>query len=101
MINGVVDEGHRAREGQGQQLPCQPLLQHHQLLAEAHPEANLLVLVPHLFDLMKSINSEKVCKTDPVYQTFDDLTFAERTFADFWGRTFGTLTFGDQHKDIW
>ena len=35
------------------------------------------------------------------YQTFDDLTFAERTFADFWGRTFGTSTFGDQHKDIW
>ena len=35
------------------------------------------------------------------YQTFDDLTFAERTFADFWGRTFGALTNGDQSNDIW
>ena len=35
------------------------------------------------------------------YQTFDDLTFAKRTFADFWGRTFGALTNGDQSNDIW
>ena len=34
------------------------------------------------------------------YETFGDLTFGERTFADFWGRTFGALTNGDQSNDI-
>ena len=35
------------------------------------------------------------------YETFGDLTFGERTFADFLGRTFGDLTNGDQSDDIW
>ena len=31
------------------------------------------------------------------YQTFADLTFADQTFGDIWGQTFGALTNGE-HK---
>ena len=53
------------------------------------------------FTKLKVSKNAQVLAENHGYETFGDLTFGERTFADFWGRTFGALTNGDQSNDIW
>ena len=44
------------------------------------------------------LESAQICQQSVVgYQTFADLTFADQTFGDIWGQTFGALTNGE-HK---
>ena len=40
---------------------------------------------------------QQTCCCHSGYQTFADLTFADQTFGDIWGQTFGALTNGE-HK---